>query len=396
MLRVLAGDLSATFNLDGLHLHRYVDNKYDKVEKICEQLILHNQILIPTNDFLTAVGLLEILGEDCFIDLLEAEQIRFIRMRQVFGYVRGTGRDGALAVFGDPENLRPQDSPIDSSIAAGLSNGRIAIKNRAKISRLLADRTIPMESAPVIDGIREQTYSDFRKSRFWNSAYSYHRSSGLKLPGVDKFGVRVLGPETDVVSNPVDALLSLAQANVEGYLAHHFECASASTTAPVGDSVSLKLKGSKNPGNRSPEDLWTFLRLEGIHDLAAITCVEPDKFSDLLRLTRGRNCEAFRKWFATNRNLSQTELTARYIELLHDVPWVGRSPIKAVRFLITWAIGKWGDSHGLVGLDKLVGVGDAAGLFESFFVDKIQRNSPKFFVANLKTFQGKIGLRPIR
>lgn len=42
MLRVLAGDLSV--NLDGMHLHRYVARKADKVEKICEQLILHDQV----------------------------------------------------------------------------------------------------------------------------------------------------------------------------------------------------------------------------------------------------------------------------------------------------------------------------------------------------------------
>jgi hypothetical protein len=90
------------------------------------------------------------------------------------------------------------------------------------------------------------------------------------------------------------------------------------------------------------------------------------------------------------------ELAARYIELLHDVPWVSSAPMKAVRFLITWGIGKWGESKGLVGLDNLVGLGEAAGLFDSFFGDKAQRKSPKFFVADLKTFQGKIGLRPAR
>jgi hypothetical protein len=387
MLRVLAGDLSATFNLDGMHLHRYVINKEDKVEKICEQLILHDQVLVPTNDFLTAVGLLEILGENTFIDLLESEQLRFIRLRQVFGYVRGSGRDGSLAVFGDPENLRPQDSPIESSISAGLSNSRISLRNREKISRLLAAGSLSMESASVVDGIREQTYSDFRKSAFWNSGYSYPRTTGLRLPGISKHEVRVLGPETDVIANPVDALLSLAQANIEGFLSQHFDCASTSSASPIGDSVALKLKGQQRCGNRSPDELWSFLKLEGIPDLAAVTCVEPDKFSDLLRLTRSRNCNEFRIWFAKNRHLSEMELCARYVELLHDVPWVNRAPIKALRFLITTVAGKWADAKGLLG------VGEVVGFLDSFLADKLHGNSPKYFVADLKTFQGKIGLR---
>lgn len=387
MLRVLAGDLSATFNLDGMHLHRYVINKADKVEKICEQLILHDQVLVPINDFLTAVGLLEILGENSFIELLESEQLRFIRLRQVFGYVRGSGRDGSLAVFGDPEELRPQDASIESAIAAGLSNIRVPLGNREKVSRLLAECSISMESLSVINEIREQTYSDFRKSIFWNSGYSYHRTAGLRLPGIDKHQVRVLGPDTDIVANPVDALLSLAQANIEGFLSQHFDCASMSTASPIGDSVALKLKSQRSWGSRSPDELWSFLKLEGIPDLAAVACVEPGKFSDLLQLTKSRNCKEFRIWFAENRHLNQMELCARYVELLHDVEWVNRAPIKALRFLITTIVGKWADAKGLFGL------GEAVGFLDSFLADKLHGNSPKYFVSDLKTFQGKIRLK---
>lgn len=343
--------------------------------------------LVPKNDFLTAVCLLEILGEDSFIELLESEQLRFIRLRQVFGYVRGSGRDGSLAVFGDPEKLRPQDSSIESSIAAGLSNSRVVLGNRDKVSRLLAESSILMESSSVINDIREQTYSDFRKSAFWNSGYSYHRTGGLRLPGMKKYQVRVLGPDADVIANPVDALLSLAQANIEGFMSQHFDCASVSTASPIGDSVALKLKGQRSWGNRSLDELWSFLKLEGIPNLAAVACVESDKFSDLLKLTKSRNCKEFRIWFAENRHLSQMELCARYVELLHDVPRVNRAPIKALRFLITTIVGKWADAKGLLG------VGEVAGFLDSFLADKLHGNSPKYFVSDLKVFQGKIGLK---
>jgi hypothetical protein len=81
------------------------------------------------------------------------------------------------------------------------------------------------------------------------------------------------------------------------------------------------------------------------------------------------------------------ELCARYVELLHDVPWVNRAPIKALRFLITTVAGKWADAKGLLG------VGEVVGFLDSFLADKLHGNSPKYFVADLKTFQGKIGLR---
>jgi hypothetical protein len=69
MLRVLSGDLSATFNIDGQHFERYMDRRTSVVRSLCDQLLLHDQILIPTQDFLTAAGLVRILGERNFLTL---------------------------------------------------------------------------------------------------------------------------------------------------------------------------------------------------------------------------------------------------------------------------------------------------------------------------------------
>ena len=78
---VLAGDLSATFNLDGGHLHRFIERRVRIAQVVCEQLLLHDQILIPTQDYVAAAGLIRILGERNVISLLEANQLRFVRMR---------------------------------------------------------------------------------------------------------------------------------------------------------------------------------------------------------------------------------------------------------------------------------------------------------------------------
>ena len=108
MLKVLAGDLSATFNLDGMHGQRYVARRVEIAQTLCEQLVLHDQIIIPTSDYLAAAGLIKLFGERPVIDLLESDQLRFIRLRGLFGYVRGEGRDGGLLTFQDPEAKRPQ------------------------------------------------------------------------------------------------------------------------------------------------------------------------------------------------------------------------------------------------------------------------------------------------
>lgn len=88
MLKVLAGDLSARFNLDGGHLQRYVHRPRTIMRSLCDQLILHDQILVPTHDYLTAAGLIRLLGERNVMSLLLTNQVRFVRLKGLFGYVR--------------------------------------------------------------------------------------------------------------------------------------------------------------------------------------------------------------------------------------------------------------------------------------------------------------------
>src|SRR5687767_1938653 len=67
----LSGRLSATFNLDGNHLARYVARRPQLIDDLYEDLLLHDQIRIPTSDFLTAAGLITCIGEPIFLRLLE-------------------------------------------------------------------------------------------------------------------------------------------------------------------------------------------------------------------------------------------------------------------------------------------------------------------------------------
>jgi len=81
--------LTATFNLDGKHLSRHLERGDELLNVLCDDLILHDRILIPTQDYLTACGLIILLGEDNLISLLESDQINFLRLRGAFGYIRG-------------------------------------------------------------------------------------------------------------------------------------------------------------------------------------------------------------------------------------------------------------------------------------------------------------------
>ena len=210
MLKVLAGDLSATFNLDGGHLNRYLRRQPTIIRSLCDQLLLHDQILIPTNDYLTAAGLICLLGEHNVISLLERDRLRFVRLQGVLGYMRGKGADGSLMTFSDPDQLRPQDSPIENSVMAALTNIRGQYTEEKKLFRLLVERSQNLQTSSLVDSIRLDAYADLQQTALWNESYRYSNPALLALPGVKPMTVKVLGPGIKVSRNMVDSLLALA------------------------------------------------------------------------------------------------------------------------------------------------------------------------------------------
>lgn len=383
MLKVLAGDLSATFNLDGMHGQRYVARRVEIAQSLCEQLLLHDQILIPTQDYLTAAGLIALFGERTVIALLESNQLRFVRLRGLFGYVRGTGRDGGLLTAEDPSARRPQDSPLEASIAAGLDAIKLPLTERDKLEKLLAENSHPMDLSQVLDAVRENAYADLRHTRLWRSYYAFHKPGLLKLPGMQKMQTRVLGPTTDAEDNPVDALLALTLTNIELYLSKQFNCTSMSTGSPIGDCMALKLRHLIKYDHPARDRLWSFFEVTNVPNLAMATLDDPAKFSDLLKLTQNRNARVFREWFHQTALLSEKEVCVRYIDLLHEVPWAQSAPVKVLRFVVSLV---------LDGINPVYG--KAAGVFDALLLDRLLRGkSAKYFIEDLRTFSGKIDIR---
>lgn len=388
MLRILAGDLTAPQLFDGSHGARYLARGPEIAQKVCEQLILHEQVLIPTTDYLTAAGLIDILGEELVIEVLESDQLRFVRLRNQLAYTRNLNRTGGLVIVSDPEEKRPGSSPIESSIQAALREVRRPLRNREQLARLLIERSVEMELAPILTLVRDQVYADLRKSKYWHSSYANSRDGTLRLPGIEKGQVRILGPATDPVSNPVDALLALALANVELYLAKHFKCISTSTGASIGDCISIKLSKGRSSGQKSPAELWSFLEIENVPNLAIAAVEQPERLKALVKLTRSKNCDVFRQWLFEAAELTERELITRYIELLHDVPWVASAPVKAIRMAIVAGLGIGASAYGI----PLVG--DALGALDAFGTEQVLKgSSAKYFVDDLKNFSGRIGVR---
>lgn len=379
MYKTIASRLTAQFNVDGSHLQMYLYKSRTITKSLCEDLILHDQILIPTPDFLTADGLILTVGENAFIELLENNRIKFIRTRSVLCYVRGTGKDGGLAVFSDPNNKRPQDSPVDESVAAGLSVIQDRIKEKKKIEYLLNANTIAEETSSILDKVRRESVADLKETHLWKPKYNFPKPGLLALPGMAKMQCRVIGSEHDPVKRIVDTLLSLVVYNSDLYLAEKYDCDNISPFYPIGDLVRLKAHRIDS----GSEGLWELFEINGIPDLSLVNLAEGSLFKDFHKVTQNGKADTFRKWFHALKSFDRLEILKEYISIIQEVPWTQKLPAKVFRFAAT------------TGLGLIPGVGQLASIFDTFVLDRLFRKaSPKYFIDDLNQVTGKMDLQP--
>jgi hypothetical protein len=379
MLKILAGDLSAIFNIDGVHLDLYLNRKELVVQSICDQLLLHEQILIPTQDYLTASGLVQILGEHNFIKLLEEERIRFLRMRGFFGYVRGTGPDGRLLAL-SADQSHPTSSQIDQSIDAGLAQIKGQYKEHKLLKKLLIEQTHEIELQKLVDETHKDTYADLSQTPLWKDQYKFPNPDLIALPGLGKMGIKVIGPSSDINKNIIDTCLAIGLMNIELYLAKEFDCVSSSTGSPIGDCISFKLPRLTNNYDTNIK-LWNFFEVAGIPDISGALLEDKTKLESYIKLTKSNDAEAFKQWFHSKKDLTEKEILKEYIEILQQTSWGQTKLGRTLRMVASLVPGAYG-------CEFLVDAGMSA--VDSFVVEKIRKKGAKFFIADLKKFSNQI------
>jgi hypothetical protein len=381
MFKVLAGNLSAVFSLDGNQLDQYLKRKTAIVKSIYEELILHDQILIPTQDYSTACGLILILGERNFISLMEQRKLHFLRLRGIFCYFKGTGVDGTLLTFQDPDLKKPQTSSIEESIDAGLSMINGQLKEKSKIADLLLEESTSLEMSEILGAIKSDAFEDLKRTSMWKDKYCLSDENLLALPGMQDMQARLIGPKMNPHNDSVDALLTLALFNIELYLSSIFQCSSNSTGSPLGDLIDIKLDRLLGKSIRS-KNMWSLLELNDIPDLGKLD-LQVGQHENLIRLITSQNANEFRKWFHNRENLDEKEIFKEYVNLLHEIPSVGTLPSKTIRFCIGKA------------LDLIPIVGHVASFVDTFLLEEFMKgNSPKYFIEDLRQFRGQIQKYP--
>jgi len=334
---------------------------------LIESILLQDAVTIPTNDYLTLTAILDVLGERATIALIETGVLRFLRLKGALAYVGGGGGvvDISFPFKGDGTDASAIGADLPDAVRWALA-GLIA-KPDAKVAELVIRHSSEIELAALREPIATATYSDFLELPFNRG------KDPARLPGVSSKTVRILGgQEGGSVTDDIGTVLALATANLELHLMSVADTGDSATSTPIGHA--LKARELRSGQGKS---FATLRELAGVPDVAEAVLQKQLDLLSLLDLRRTSSAEQFRAWFHDNCAGDPVTTAKAYIDLLSHVPKLQTRTAKILRFLITTGLG----------LIPVVGaaLGTAASAVDAFAVDNIsQRNSPKFFIEQLK------------
>lgn len=378
--RLLAANMWAIYNYGdpNKRYQQFLNRGREPFRSMIDGLLLYDQVIVPTQDYMSLAILVGVLGQRSVLELLERRCLRFLRIKGSLAYVGNGGGILAFKITSPDGHPRPFCDSLEQAAKWALI-GLKDIPIDPVLGKKVVDATHEIDIGDLDEEVRHETYMDVLNSEILRDQFSIRNTHMNRLAGIEPNGSRIYGgPDGDWKGDEIDVVLALAATNLELRLADIAECADSSTASPVGHV--LKAKAERCLGREKVEGFATLREIAEIPDIAGLVQQEamPDRpalLSRLLKLRSSRNAEQFRAWFHANSANNCIDVAKEYVKLLRQVPRVQSLPGRVIRFLVTSAIG-------LVPL-----AGPAASFVDSFFMERLLRgSSPKFFIDDLCHF----------
>lgn len=372
---ILAGDMWAVFNFGNPNqrYQKFLSTGKPRFQNFFDSTVLYDEIVIPTDDFMSLAVLVGVLGVGPVSEMLDAGVIRFVRAKGALAYI---GNGGGLLAYKirSPDGIEsPFAAPLEESIMWALNGLNSVDKTQAKN---ISDKVImsTKEISLTVDGslIREQTYADILASSYLRD--KFHLTGNLSsIPGIAGDQVRIYdGLDSEADQDQISTLLKLAFANLEMRLADLAECSDVSTGSPTGHL--LRGKQERARAQQLEQGKAALKEIANIPDIGTWMLSDPKQIVQLLKLRSSSSGIAFRKWFHEAMENGDGNIAKAYIELLSEVPPLQKPSSRALRFLVTAG---WGIVEPISGT--------IAAAADNFLIDRfLNRSSPKFFLENLK------------
>jgi len=343
-----------------------------------ENILLYDEVYIPTQDFISLTILVGVLGERAVLNLLSANSLKFLRVNGAFCYIGNGGGIKTYEIASAPDGPRkPFCAPINEAISWAL----VGLKEKPKdptLPKAVLNATIEIKADSLTKEIRHETYMDILSSTYLRNQFAIRNKNMDSLAGIGPKDVRIYGgPDADSwKGDEIDIVLRLAATNLELHLMDGAKCEDLTTSNPIGHV--LKGKAERVLGEQAAGEAFAILRkIASVPDIGEGVLTKQVDIKNLLRIKNSRDGGEFRKWFHSHCRGDTKSIAKEYVGLLAQMPKISSLPVRIIRFILT----------GLIGTIPGAGafLGPAVSAVDSFFLEQCLRGSlPKFFIENLK------------
>ncbi|MFC1852522.1 hypothetical protein ACFL27_20185 [candidate division CSSED10-310 bacterium] len=357
---------------------RFLENGLPAFKSFIDSYLLYDQIIIPTQDFISLTILTEKLGENTILDLISSDNLKFYRIKGTLCYM---GNGLGIKPIGIRRAKGPEfpfSAPAEESISFAIKALKDKPKDKKFATKIL-DSLIEVELANIYKIIKQETYNDINNSKYLKDKYKIPNYNLDNLPGINKKVVRFLGSSREDVDsdNIIDVVMLLAQTNLELFLMNETDCEDLNTSLPVGHVVKAKI--DRNTGFKKSIESFTKLKeINKVPDIGDGLLTKQIDFAKLSKIKNSKDGVEFRKWFHMHCDDDPLTITKEFVELLMNESKMNTLPMKVIRYFTTLGLGA-------VGGPLLGSLSNAA---DSFILDKIfGKKTPKFFIEKLKQIQ---------
>jgi hypothetical protein len=359
--------------------NRFATSFASVLKSLCEGLILYDQVIVPTQDFLLVSGLLGVLGKPALTELIESGILKFVRLNGTYGYA-----DKGLGVVAFKNHINGKESqfcaPMERAISEAITNlpGQA---NDLALARKIADVTTEVDAMELEQEIRNEILKDVSRSACLRQHFNMGADLAARIAELqnDKAEVRLqfmTDLNDDSVAPEINGIVTVLRMNLNLRLASRVGCMDGTSTDPIGYLIRAKADGVMSAPAAS-NGFATLCQIASLPDIGEGVDRGQIKVEELVRLNKKRSGTQFRKWFHEVCRTDPTSVAKEYVALLHEVPQVQTLPVRIMRFLAINAVGL------IPGLGPIANLG--AGVVDSFFIDSwLKGNSPKYFIDDLR------------
>lgn len=357
-------------------LARFTSTMTPALHALIENLILYEELVVPTQDFLIIPALHRALGEPSLRALLESRAIRFCRMKGMIAFSPTAGLFPGAINRSDGQTY-PFAADIDWTVAWACNDFARATDPDPLVSAIHSVTT-EVESTMVVSSISSEVTADLIDSAELRNCFGL--PADWRRPELPGNTVHLYGGPTIPSAHPeIDAVLAAAQCNAEIDLANRAKCNDIASATPL-DAV-LRAKTRREGRHEIGAAL---LDVADLPNFAPLVLDGRFPLSDLLKLRESRDAKEFRRFFHDNFDSPDTkDITDAYYALLRDVRDLDSTAGRILRALF------WTGASTAAGLTAGGALGAAVGvagsLVDSFLVSKIRLSgSPKLFLDRLR------------